>query len=93
MRYISSVGAMKMRINPLGNANTSRVQTTLKHATEYRAYFSVSFILSHFPAPKQMEKIGCDAWPTLYAQHWTMVLILTITPYTDSALPPRYFII
>ena len=32
--------------------------------------------------------MGWAAWPTLYAQHWTMVLTFTITPYTASASVP-----
>ena len=43
-------------------------------------YRRTSLILCPYLAPKLMEIIGCDACPTLYAQHWTKVLTFTIGP-------------
>ena len=88
MRRMSPVGDMKMRMNPLGNRKTSSVHTALKKAAAISAYFSAARMRPHLPAPKLAERMGWAAWPTLYAQHWTMVLTFTITPYTASASVP-----
>src|SRR5699024_3805588 len=62
------------------SAEYCRKQIDQNTAAVPRAYFSVSRILPPFPAPKLVEIIGCDACPTLYAQHCTKVLMLTIIP-------------
>ena len=46
-----------------------------------------------WPAPKLTDKMGWAACPTLYAQHWTKVDTLTMTPYTARASVPRYAMI
>ena len=61
----SGVGDMKMRMNKLGAAMLSAVQNRLKTAAVPRAYFSVRRILSPRPAPKFVEMMGREAWPTL----------------------------
>ena len=50
------------------------------------AYFSAARMRPHLPAPKQAERMGWAAWPTLYAQHWTMVLTFPITPVSYTHL-------
>ena len=65
-----------------------RAFAVLKKAAAISAYFSAARMRPHLPAPKQAERMGWAAWPTLYAQHWTMVLTFTITPYTASASVP-----
>ena len=77
---ISGVGFIKMRIYRFGQSRLSAVQKTPKIADVISARRSVSRIRLGWPAPKLVEMIGCEACPTLYAQHCTKVLTLMIGP-------------
>ena len=75
-----SVGLIKMRMQRFGHATLGAVQKTPKNTTVHSAYRSVSRMRASFPAPKFVEMMGWDACPTLYAQHWTKVLMLMMIP-------------
>ena len=74
-----SVGDMNTRTNPLGTASTTQSEDAEKRHSIQR----IAQRLPDTPPCPRAEvarRMGCAACPTLYAQHWTKVLILTIMP-------------
>lgn len=82
------MGDMKMRMNPLGNRKTSSVHTAAEKGGGHQRVLQRRADASPFARAEAGRKDGLGGWPTLYAQHWTMVLTFTITPYTASASVP-----